>query len=50
MECQSKLNVTQNGVALKRECNSNGMLLKMDCHLEWNVTQNGLSLKLEYHS
>ena len=34
MECDSKWNVTQNGMLLKIECDSN-----------WNVTQNGVPLK-----
>ena len=46
VECNKKLNVTQNIISLEIECHlkcyvtQNGMSPKMKCHSKWNVTQN----------
>ena len=50
MECLTKLNVSQNGMSHKMECQLNGLLLKMEYHSKLNVTQNFMLLKMEYHS
>ena len=54
-ECMGRLccvNVTQNGMSLKIECNLEWNVTfkwnvnKMKCHLKWNVTQNGMSFQM----
>ena len=50
MECNSKWNVTQNGMSLNMEGHSKLKLIKIKYHSILNVTLNGTSLKMERHS
>jgi len=51
MECNSKWNVTHDGMSLKWNVsqnlifNQNGMSVKKECHSKWNVTQAECHLK-----
>ena len=47
MECHLKLNVTQNGVAIKIKCHSNEISFIIKYQSNWNVIQIEISLKLE---
>ena len=51
MECNSKWNVTQDGMSLTKEfpmkwnVTENEMSLETECHSKWSVTKNAMSLK-----
>ena len=54
MECHSKWNVPQYGMSLIMNVTQNGISLKKECHSKWSVTKmecslNGMSLKIELH-